>query len=63
MANGIGSETRVRMNASQTAKGGIQLDVTAEAPTVEEAGALLGAALDRLVQEVKARGLSLVSAA
>lgn len=28
-------ETRVRMGAKQTAKGAIQLDLTAEAPTVE----------------------------
>jgi hypothetical protein len=53
------SETRVRLNASQTAKGAIQLDVTAEAPTVEKARELLGQAIDALVQEVKQRGFAL----
>jgi hypothetical protein len=53
----LNEETRVRMGAKQTAKGAIQLDVTAEAPTVDEAGTLLGGAIDRLIKEVKARGL------
>jgi hypothetical protein len=39
---GVAQETRVRMNASQTAKGTIQLEVTAEAPTVEKARELMG---------------------
>ena len=60
---GHGSETRVRMGAKQTAKGTIQLDLTAEAPTVDEAGALLGAAFDRFMAEVRARGLKLTSEA
>ncbi len=51
------TETRVRMGAKQTAKGSIQLDITAEAPTVEEAGDLLGKAIDRLKKEVSAKGL------
>lgn len=37
--------TRVRINLSQTAKGLGQLDITAEAPTVEEAKALLSNAI------------------
>ena len=53
----MNEETRVRMGAKQTAKGSIQLDIIAEAPTVDEAGTLLGEAIDRLVKEVKARGL------
>lgn len=57
----MNEETRVRMNASQTAKGAIQLEVTAEAPTVEKARELMGAALDALTDEVKKRGLTLVS--
>lgn len=56
---GLGQETRVRMNASQSAKGFIQLDVSAEAPTVEKASELLGQAIDALVKEVKQRGLAL----
>ena len=55
----MNEETRVRLGAKMTAKGSIQLDITAEAPTVEKAGELLGQAIDTLVKEVKARGLSM----
>jgi len=55
-------ETRVRMGAKQTAKGTIQLDLTAEAPTVEQAGQMLGEAIDKLVATVKEKGFSLVEA-
>jgi hypothetical protein len=54
---GIASETRVRMNASQTAKGAVQLDISTEAPTVEKARELFGQAIDALMAEIKARGL------
>lgn len=56
----MNEETRVRIGAKQTAKGAIQLDITAEAPTVDKAGTLLGEAIDRLVKEVKERGLATV---
>ena len=56
----LNHETRVRLGAKQTSKGGIQLDITAEAPTVEEAGDLLGDAIARLKHEVKASGLQTV---
>ena len=56
----MNEETRVRMGAKQTAKGAIQLDVTAEAPTVDRAGALLGEAITRLVKEVKDQGFKTV---
>ena len=55
-------ETRVRMSAKQTAKGAIQLDLTAEAPTVDQAGQLLGDALDKLVSTVRAKGFEIVKA-
>ena len=55
-------ETRVRMGAKQTAKGQIQLDLTAEAPTVEQAGQMLGEAIDKLVATVKEKGFALVEA-
>ena len=55
-------ETRVRMGAKQTAKGLLQLDLTAEAPTVEKAEELLGQALDSLVKTVKEKGFELVKA-
>lgn len=47
--------TRVRINLSQSAKGLGQLDITAEAPTVEEAKALLSKAIGeaRAVMEEK----------
>ncbi len=60
---GVAQETRVRMNASQTAKGAITLDVTAEAPTVEKARELLGQAIDALTEEVKRRGFALAQQA
>ena len=53
----MNEETRVRMGAKQTAKGAIQLDLTTEAPTVDQAGKLLGEAIDRLLAEVRTRGL------
>nr|BDD43749.1 hypothetical protein 9 [bacterium] len=59
----MNEETRVRMGAKQTAKGTIQLDLTAEAPTPEQAGELLGEALDRLIEVVNKRGLTTVDAA
>jgi G:T/U-mismatch repair DNA glycosylase len=58
---GIASETVVRMNASQTAKGLIQLDVSATAPTIEKARELLGQAIDALVKEVESRGFALTN--
>jgi len=48
------------MGAKQTSKGTIQLDLTAEAPTVEEAGKLLGQAIVRLKDEVMKNGLRTV---
>ena len=58
--NGV-TETRVRMGAKQTAKGSVQLDLTAEAPTVDEAGDLMRDALVRLRSEVQDANLELVS--
>lgn len=54
-------ETRVRLNASQTAKGAIQLDITTEASTVEQARELFGQAIDALTKEVESRGFALTS--
>lgn len=56
----MNEETRVRLGAKQTVKGTIQLDVTAEAPTVDKAGDLLGEAIDRLLVEVHSRNLTTV---
>ena len=58
---GMNEETRVRMGAKQNAKGLIQLDLTAEAPTVDVAGELLDGAIKKLKEKVKANGLTLAS--
>jgi hypothetical protein len=49
------------LGAKQTAKGTLQLDITTEAPTVDEAGQLLGKAIVRLKQEIEKQGLFLVN--
>ena len=54
-------ETRVRIGAKQTAKGAVQFDVTAEAPTVDEAAVLLEGALKKVVEKTREAGLTLVS--
>ena len=51
------SETRVRVSVKQTAKGALQMDLTAEAPTSEQAIELLGVSLDNLKAELSKRGL------
>ena len=53
-------ETRVRLGAKQTARGTIQLDITTEAPTVDQAGRLMGEAVARLRMELATQGLDLV---
>jgi len=58
----VKEETRIRMGAKQTAKGAIQLDLTAEAPTVEQAGQLMEDAIDRLVAVVQRKGFAIVEA-
>ena len=57
----VKSESRVRMNISQNAKGVVQLDVTVEFPTVVEAAAALGKAIDEARLIVSGRGLKLAS--
>ena len=57
----MNEETRVRMGVKQTAKGSIQMDLTAEAPTVEQAGELLDQAIKKLIEKVKSHGLTLVA--
>ncbi len=56
----IAEETRVRMGAKQSAKGSIQLDLTAEALTVEKAGELLAEALDTFKKIIQEKGFDLV---
>lgn len=51
------STTRVRMNFTQTAKGLGQLDITAEAPTVEEAKKMMADAIDEMRSIFKEKGI------
>ena len=53
---------RVRINLSETAKGLIQWDITAEFENVEETQAALSAAIDAAREVIKAKGLTEVSA-
>jgi hypothetical protein len=48
---------RVRINLSQTAKGLIQFDITAESETTEETGTLLSDAIDKARGIIAAKGL------
>lgn len=54
-------ETRVRMGGKQKADGAIQLDLTVEAPTVDEAGELLEGALKKLIEKVHGQDLTLAN--
>ncbi len=53
---------RVRINLSETAKGLIQFDITAEFETVEETKAALAAAVDAARAVIAEKGLKEVSA-
>lgn len=53
---------RVRINLSETAKGLIQWDITAEFETVEETKAALSAAIDAAREVIKTKGLKEVLA-
>lgn len=52
---------RVRINLSETAKGLIQWDITAEFETVEETKQALSAAIDAAREIIKEKGLQEVS--
>jgi len=54
--------TRVRMNVKQSAKGAMQLDCTAEAPTVQQAGELLEGALQEARARIEKAGYQLTEA-
>lgn len=58
----VNEETRCRMGAKLTAKGLVQFDLTAEAPTVTKAGQILGDALDEVLKTVRAKGFEIVKA-
>jgi hypothetical protein len=52
---------RVRINLSETAKGLIQWDITAEFETVEETKKALAEAIDAAREVIKEKGLTEVS--
>ncbi len=52
------TETRVRIGFKQASSGKVQMDLTVEAPTVDEAGELLAGAIDKLRKKVGAEGLA-----
>jgi hypothetical protein len=51
--------TRTRINVKQSAKGDVQFDVTAEAPTPEEAQAMLEEAINKVRATCDQKGLRL----
>lgn len=57
------SESRVRMNFSQDAKGLVKRDVTVEFPSVEAAEEAAGKALDAYKRVAEAKGLKLLEVA
>lgn len=56
------SETRVRINLSQNAKGVVQFDITAEFPTENETVSHLGAAIEKTKAMCAEKGLKLAAA-
>lgn len=56
------STKRVRINLSQTVKGLVQFDITAESESVEESKKMLAEAVDSARAVIKEKGLTEVSA-
>lgn len=56
------SQKRVRNNLSQTAKGLVQFDITAESESVEESKKILSEAIDSARAVIKEKGMTEVSA-
>lgn len=56
------STKRVRINLSQTAKGLVQFDITAESESVEESKKMLAEAVDAARAVIKEKGFTEVSA-
>jgi hypothetical protein len=59
MAEATVPQTRTRINLKQSAKGDVQFDVTAEAPTPEEAQAMLEEAINKVRATCDQKGLRL----
>lgn len=58
-----GTNKRTRMNLSQTAKGLVQFEVTAEYETPEESAEQLAKAIDLLKGVIESKGLKTVDSA
>lgn len=56
------SQKRVRINLSQTAKGLVQFEITAESESVEESKKILSEAIDSARAVIKEKGMTEVSA-
>lgn len=56
------SQKRVRINLSQTSKGLVQLDITAESESAEESKKILSEAIDSARAVIKEKGMTEVSA-
>lgn len=56
------SQKRVRINLSQTAKGLVQFDITAESESVEESKKILSEAIYSARAVIKEKGMTEVSA-
>lgn len=56
------SQKRVRINLSQTAKGLVQFDITAESESVEESKKILSEAIGSARAVIKEKGMTEVSA-
>lgn len=56
------SQKRVRINLSQTTKGLVQFDITAESESVEESKKILSEAIDSARAVIKEKGMTEVSA-
>lgn len=56
------SQKRVSINLSQTSKGLVQLDITAESESVEESKKILSEAIDSARAVIKEKGMTEVSA-
>lgn len=56
------SQKKVRINLSQTSKGLVQLDITAESESVEESKKILSEAIDSARAVIKEKGMTEVSA-
>jgi hypothetical protein len=58
----VNSESRVRINLAQGAKGDVKFDITSEYPNEDEAILHLGAAIDKVKALIAEKGLKTAGA-